>query len=153
MPPLSPACDGGVLVAGFQNSHVHLNGPAFANAKSAKATTLEGGLTALLTRYGFTTAFDIASDRDNTLALRQRLTQGELQGPRLLTAGWPLFPAQGLPVYLDHFDPAFLAGLPQPETVESALMTVKQNLATWSLMETLISVLGLLFVLLLSVFV
>lgn len=128
VPPLSPACDGGVLVAGFQNSHVHLNGPDFANAKSAKAATLEGGLTALLTRYGFTTAFDIASDRDNTLALRQRLNQGELKGPRLLTAGWPLFPAQGLPVYLDHFDPAFLARLPQPETVESALVTVKQNL-------------------------
>ena len=128
VPTLAPACDGGVIVAGFQNSHVHLNGAAFANARTAKAATLEDGLTALLTRYGFTTAFDIASDRDNTLALRARVNRGEVKGPRLLTAGLPLFPPQGLPVYLDHFDPAFLAKLPQPDSVAAALATVRQNL-------------------------
>lgn len=128
VPPLAPACDGGVLVAGFQNSHVHLNGAAFANAGTAPAATLENGLTALLTRYGFTTGFDIASDRDNTLALRARVERGELNGPRLLTAGLPLFPAQGLPFYLAHFDPAFLAKLPQPESVAAALATVQRNL-------------------------
>ncbi|MDR7335964.1 amidohydrolase family protein [Roseateles asaccharophilus] len=128
VPSLAPECEGGVLVAGFQNSHVHLNGPAFAKATGAKAATLEKGLEALLTRYGFTTAFDIASDRDNTLALRQRINQGELKGPRLLTAGLPLFPAQGLPVYLDHFDAAFLAKLPQPHSVDAALKTIRQNL-------------------------
>lgn len=128
VPPLAPGCNGGVVVAGFQNSHVHLNGPAFANARAAEAVTLEGGLTALLTRYGFTTAFDIASDRDNTLALRARVNRGELKGPRLLTAGLPLFPPQGLPAYLDHFAPAFLAKLPQPDSVAGALATVRQNL-------------------------
>jgi len=128
LPALAPGCDGGVLVAGFQNSHVHLNGPAFADAAKAPAAALEAGLTALLTRHGFTTAFDIASDRDNTLALRRRLEGGEFKGPRLLTAGLPLFPQQGLPVYLDHFDPAFLAKLPQPESVAAALATVRQNL-------------------------
>lgn len=128
IPSLAPGCDGGVLMAGFQNSHVHLNGPAFANAKAAKPATLENGLTALLTRYGFTTGFDIASDRDNTLALRKRVNDGGLKGPRLLTAGLPLFPHQGLPVYLDHFDPAFLAKLPQPDSVASAVLTVQQNL-------------------------
>ncbi len=84
---LSSSCDGDVLTAGFQNSHVHLNGPAFPKASTAKAATLEAGLAALLTRYGFTTAFDIASDRDTTLALRARVNQGEVNGPRLLTAG------------------------------------------------------------------
>ncbi|MFG6416663.1 amidohydrolase family protein [Roseateles sp. DC23W] len=128
VPPLAPACDGGVLVAGFQNSHVHLNGAAFAHAQTAKAATLEAGLTALLTRYGFTTAFDIASDRDNTLALRTRVNRGELKGPRLLTAGLPLFPHGGLPAYIDHFDPAFLAKLPQPDSVAAALAAVRQNL-------------------------
>jgi imidazolonepropionase-like amidohydrolase len=128
VPPLAPACNGGVIVAGFQNSHVHLNGAAFANAGTAKAAALEAGLAALLTRYGFTTAFDIASDRDNTLALRARVNSGELKGPRLLTAGLPLFPPQGLPVYLDHFDVAFLAKLPQPDSVPAALATVRQNL-------------------------
>ena len=128
IPPLAPGCDGGVVVAGFQNSHVHLNGPAFANAATAKAGQLEEGLSELLTRYGFTTAFDIASDRDNTLALRKRLEQGEFKGPRLLTAGLPLFPHQGLPGYISHFDPGFLAKLPQPDSVDAAVATVKQNL-------------------------
>lgn len=126
---LAPACDGGVLVAGFQNSHVHLNGSAFANAKTAPAESLSKGLTELLTRYGFTTAFDIASDLDNTLALRARVDRGELNGPRILTTGLPLFPPQGLPSYLDHMSPSFLAKLPQPDTVSSALTTVRQNLA------------------------
>lgn len=126
--PLAPGCEGGVLMAGFQNSHVHLNGKAFAKAAAAPAARLEAGLTALLSRWGFTTGFDIASDRDNTLALRSRIERGEFPGPRLLTAGLPLFPAQGLPVYLDHFDPAFLAKLPQPDTVDAALATVRQNL-------------------------
>jgi imidazolonepropionase-like amidohydrolase len=81
IPPLAPGCDGGVVMAGFQNSHVHLNGPAFSKAATAEAATLEDGLTSLLTRYGVTTAFDIASDRDNTLALRKRLERGELKGP------------------------------------------------------------------------
>ncbi len=128
VPPLNPACDGGVVVAGFQNSHVHLNGSAFAGARQAPAVRLEAGLTSLLTRYGFTTAFDIASDRDNTLALRARVERGDLQGPRLLTAGMPLFPPQGLPFYLEHFKPDLLARLPQPASVPAALETVRLNL-------------------------
>ncbi|MCE4557899.1 amidohydrolase family protein [Roseateles cellulosilyticus] len=128
VPALDAGCDGGVVVAGFQNSHVHLNGAAFAQAKDAPAGRLEAGLVSLLTRYGFTTAFDIASDRDNTLALRARVERGDVKGPRLLTAGLPLFPPDGLPVYLEHFDPAFLARLPQPATAAEALETVRQNL-------------------------
>lgn len=126
--PLAPGCDGGVLVAGFQNSHVHLNGRAFRGAASAPAATLQAGLTALLTRFGFTTAFDIASDRDNTLALRARIERGELRGPRLLTVGLPLFPPDGLPVYLEHFDPGFLARMPMPATPAAAVDVVRQNL-------------------------
>lgn len=128
VPPLAPQCDGGVVVAGFQNSHVHLLGSAFADARHAPAARMEAGLTQLLTRYGFTTAFDIASDRDNTLALRARVDRGELQGPRLLTTGLPLFPTDGLPIYLRDLDPAFLARLPQPATTEAALATVQKNL-------------------------
>jgi len=128
LPALAPGCEGGVVMAGFQNSHVHLNGSVFAHAKTAPAATLTKGLTQLLTQYGFTTAFDIASDRENTLALRERVNSGEVTGPRLLTAGLPLFPAKGLPGYLEHMDPAFLAQMPQPDTVAAALATVRQNL-------------------------
>jgi imidazolonepropionase-like amidohydrolase len=126
--PLAPQCDGGVILAGFQNSHVHLLGSAIANARTRPAAALEEGLTELLTRWGFTTVFDIASDRDNTLALRTRVDKGELAGPRILTTGWPLFPHDGLPIYLDQLDPAFRDKLPQPDSVDSALATVRQNL-------------------------
>ncbi|RQP21890.1 amidohydrolase family protein [Piscinibacter terrae] len=127
-PPLAAACDGGVILAGFQNSHVHLLGSAFANARTRPAAELEQGLTGLLTRWGFTTAFDIASDRDNTLALRARVDKGEIKGPRILTVGWALFPHDGLPIYIEHLDPAFRDKLPQPDSVDAALATVRQNL-------------------------
>jgi imidazolonepropionase-like amidohydrolase len=128
VPSLAAACDGGVIVAGFQNSHVHLLGSAFKEAGTRDSAELEQGLTRLLTRWGFTTAFDIASDRDNTLALRRRVDKGEIKGPRILTAGWPLFPQDGLPIYLDTLDPSVRDRLPQPASVASALATVTQNL-------------------------
>jgi imidazolonepropionase-like amidohydrolase len=128
VPHLAPQCDGGVLVAGFQNSHVHFIGRAFENARNAPAEPLSQALTQLLARHGFTTAFDIASDRDNTLALRERVERGELKGPRILTAGLPLFPPQGLPIYMGQLNPALLAKMPQPDTVAAALETVRHNL-------------------------
>src|ERR1044072_2118243 len=64
----APACNGGVIVAGFQNSHVHFTGDEFRDAPQQRARTLEAALTDMLTRYGYTTVFDIASERDNTLA-------------------------------------------------------------------------------------
>lgn len=128
VPALAAACDGGIVVAGFQNSHVHLIGGAFAGAPSAPAPALARGLRDLLTRHGFLTAVDIASDRDNTLALRARIERGELDGPRLLTAGLPLFPPRGLPGYMLHMAPSFLARMPQPDTPSAARDTVRENL-------------------------
>lgn len=125
---LDARCDGGVIVAGFQNSHVHLIGPDFTDARHRPAAQLQHALTELLTRWGYTTAFDIASDRENTLALRERVDKGEIIGPRLLTVGWPLFPPAGIPFYLRDQPPAFLAKLPQPATVADALKTVRENL-------------------------
>jgi imidazolonepropionase-like amidohydrolase len=127
-PSLDSRCDGGVIVAGFQNSHVHLIGPGFIDARHRPAAQLQQALDELLTRWGFTTAFDIASDRDNTLALRERVDKGEIIGPRLLTVGLPLFPPDGLPFYLRDADPAFIAKMPQPATVAQALKTVRENL-------------------------
>jgi imidazolonepropionase-like amidohydrolase len=128
VPALAPGCEAGVIVAGFQNSHAHFTGNAFANTATAPADALAHALTRLLTRYGFTTAFDIASDRDNTLALRARVERGELEGPRILTAGLPLFPPQGLPIYMGHLSPSLLAKMAQPDTVPAALETVRGNL-------------------------
>ena len=76
---------GAVLMAGFWNSHIHLMPENLLNAATAKAETLQGGLEAMLTRWGFTSVFDIASATDNALALRARINSGEIAGPMLLT--------------------------------------------------------------------
>ena len=93
-----PQCQGGVVVAGFQNSHVHFTGDEFVDARHQPAEALNVAMTQMLTRHGYTTVFDIASDRDNTLALRDRIEKGDVRGPRILTVGLPLFPPHGLPV-------------------------------------------------------
>jgi imidazolonepropionase-like amidohydrolase len=82
----------------------------------------------MLNRFGFTTVVDTASDIVNTAALRTRVDAGEVAGPRILTAGWPLYPKDGIPFYLRDLPPEFLAQLPQPSTVEEALGFVQSNL-------------------------
>jgi imidazolonepropionase-like amidohydrolase len=122
------ACDGGIVVAGFQNSHVHFTEPKFSGAKEKPAAELTAAMTDMLNRYGFTTVLDTASDLENTLALRERVERGEVPGPRILTAGFALYPRDGLPIYLSDLPPEVLAKLPKPATVEDALEVVKQNL-------------------------
>jgi imidazolonepropionase-like amidohydrolase len=125
----APQCNGGVLVAGFQNSHVHFTGDEFRDARHQRAEALDVALTQMLTRYGYTTVFDIASDRDNTLALRDRIETGEVRGPRILTAGWALFPPHGLPIYISHMRKELLDKLPQPSSIDEALKVVRGNFA------------------------
>ena len=123
-----PHCDGGTIAAGFQNSHVHFTESKFAGATRKQATELESALEEMLTRYGFTTVLDTGSDIDNTAALRARIDGGEIAGPRILTAGIPLYPQNGIPIYLRDLPREFLAKLPQPATVEQALAHVQSNL-------------------------
>jgi len=124
----APQCDGGVIMAGFQNSHVHFTGEEFQNARQRPAAELDLALTRMLTRYGYTTVFDVTSDGDNTLALRDRIEKGEIRGPRILTVGFALFPSNGLPIYISHMPKTLLDKLPQPDSVEEAVQTVRKNL-------------------------
>lgn len=121
-------CSGPVLMAGFTNSHVHLLGPAWADAANRPPTQLTQRLNAMLTRHGFTTAVDLGSDHTQTRALQQRITRGEVTGPRILTLGLPLFPDQGLPGYLDPLGPDFLARLPQLANAQQAVDAVQVNM-------------------------
>ncbi|WP_161815806.1 amidohydrolase family protein [Steroidobacter agaridevorans] len=123
-----PQCDGGVIVAGFQNSHVHFTGEEFSNARQRPAAELDAALTRMLTRYGYTTVFDVASDGENTLALRSRIEKGELRGPRILTVGLALFPPHGLPIYISHMPKELLDRLPQPDSADAAAQIVRKNL-------------------------
>ncbi len=91
-------CTGKVIVAGFWNSHVHFETGWQAIAK-VPAGQVEAHLQEMLTRWGFTTVWDLGSDPDNTLALRQRIKSGEVRGPQILMAG-DIFPLNGHPVYL-----------------------------------------------------
>jgi imidazolonepropionase-like amidohydrolase len=92
-------CTGKTIVAGFWNSHVHFTEPAFNNAASAPADAIEKHMQEMLTRWGFTTVWDLGSDPNNSLALRRRVESGEVPGPKILLAG-SIFPKNGHPVYL-----------------------------------------------------
>jgi len=94
---------GAVLTAGFWNSHIHLMPPDLLDAATAKPETLQTGLEAMLTRWGFTSVFDIASMTDNSLALRRRINSGEVTGPMLLTVGAPFYPKDGTPIYVREY--------------------------------------------------
>jgi imidazolonepropionase-like amidohydrolase len=94
---------GGTLVAGFWNSHVHIMPTELLGADKAPAATLQAALERMLTRWGFTTVFDVASGTDNTIALRRRIEAGEIAGPEILTVGDPFFPKGGTPIYVRDY--------------------------------------------------
>ena len=88
------------VLAGFWNSHVHLLRPDVMGARTRDAASLDRALNEMLTRWGFTSAFDIASVPGNTLALRERIRRGEVKGPMLLTVDAPFYPKGGTPIYV-----------------------------------------------------
>jgi imidazolonepropionase-like amidohydrolase len=120
-------CSGGVVTAGFQNSHVHFAEDAFLEATKKPAADLERAVTSMLTQYGFTRVVDAASDVNNTVALRKRIDSGEIKGPAILTAGFGLYPEKGLPFYIRDLPPEILNSLPQPATVDEAVGVVMGN--------------------------
>jgi imidazolonepropionase-like amidohydrolase len=91
-------CKGKTIVAGFWNSHVHFE-TGWHGAKDAPADKLEAHMQEMLTRWGFTTVWDLGSEPGNTLALRKSVEAGEVRGPQILVAG-DIFPENGHPVYL-----------------------------------------------------
>jgi imidazolonepropionase-like amidohydrolase len=123
-------CKGLVVTAGFQNSHVHFDQPdKWTDAANIAAPKLAQRLADMLTRYGFTTAVDTGSLLSNTVAIRKRIESGEVRGPRILTAGGPLYPPNGVPYYLKKaLPPEILKLLAQPETPEAAVKVVDNDL-------------------------
>lgn len=113
-------CRNLVFVAGFQNSHVHFTEERWTDAASQPAPKLAAQLQAMLAAYGFVTVVDTGSILNNTGALRRRIEAGEVLGPRILTAGMPLYPPDGVPYYLKDgsIPPDLLRRLPQPFDAE-----------------------------------
>jgi imidazolonepropionase-like amidohydrolase len=116
-------CTGKVIVAGFWNSHVHFM-TGWEDVPHTPAEKVEAHLQQLLTRWGFTTVWDLGSDVNNTLALRHRIEAGEIAGPQILMAG-DIFPKGGHPVYV----PAAMK-LPEAAGPEQAQEMARQYLKT-----------------------
>ena len=93
-------CTGKFITAGFWNSHVHFTEPEWQDAANAPVAKLEDHMREMLTRWGFTTVFDIASYPENTVALRRRVDAGEIAGPRIFTTAGMIYPENGIPVYI-----------------------------------------------------
>jgi len=123
------SCGGCVGVAGFWNAHVHFMEPKWNDAAHQPAKKLADQMSAMLTHSGFTTVVDTGSDGENTLALRRRVNSGEVAGPRIFTAGIPIFPAHALPYYLDALPPELKAKMAQPESPAEAAAFVDKNRA------------------------
>src|SRR5579871_6840801 len=92
-------CAGKVIVAGFWNSHVHFTEALWSGAGTMAADKLEAHMQEMLTRWGFTTVWDLGSNPDDTLTLRKRVESGAVPGPHILMAG-DIFPKNGHPAYV-----------------------------------------------------
>jgi imidazolonepropionase-like amidohydrolase len=115
-------CTGKTVVAGFWNSHVHFTQAIWKNAASAPVASLEAHMREMLTRWGFTTVWDLGSDPTDSLPLRRRIYSGEIAGPNILLVG-SIFPKGGHPVYL----PAEMQ-LPEAATPDEAAQMARNDL-------------------------
>lgn len=120
-------CTGLILMAGFWNSHVHLSTPELMDAEHLPNPKIEKQLEEMLTRYGFTTVVDIGSFLENTTLIRQKITSGDIPGPKILTTGGPLYPQNGTPFYLKPFFQKLGVTPPEVGTSEQALALVKER--------------------------
>ena len=64
-----------------------------------------------------------------TLALRHRIDSGEIPGPRVLTAGAPLFPPNGVPFYVrETLPPEVLKQMVPPKDHLEAVAAVDADI-------------------------
>jgi imidazolonepropionase-like amidohydrolase len=125
-------CTGKALVAGLWNTHVHFMEPKWNHAADLPAQQLTAQLQNMLTGYGFTSVVDTGSVLENTVALRRRIMDGEVAGPRILTSGLIIFPKDGLPYYLtESLPPDVVAILAKGEaaTPADAVRIVDEQIA------------------------
>jgi imidazolonepropionase-like amidohydrolase len=131
IPAGTPAlsCPDCVVFAGFWNCHVHFSEAKWIDAAHQPAGKLTGQLQEMLTNSGFTTVVDTGSDLRDTIALRRRIESGEVKGPRIYTAGTPLYPPHAIPFYLADLPAEVRAHLPQPDSPAEAMASVRSNIS------------------------
>jgi imidazolonepropionase-like amidohydrolase len=121
-------CYGFVVTAGFWNSHVHILTPGLLHAEKLSSEQITTQLQEMLTRWGFTTVFDIASVLENTNLIRRRIESGEVRGPRILTVGEPFWGKGGTPIYVKGFLEANHIVIPEVESTAQATGRVRQEI-------------------------
>jgi imidazolonepropionase-like amidohydrolase len=121
-------CKGLVVTAGFWNSHVHILTPGLLHAEKLSSEQITSELQEMLTRWGFTTIFDIASVLENTTLIRRRIESGEVKGPRILTVGEPFWIKGGTPIYVRGFLESNHINIPEVESTTQATQRVRQQI-------------------------
>lgn len=105
---------GRVATAGLWNSHVHLTDPRF-------LASSESMLRDVFLKYGFTTIIDTGSELSDTLALKKKIEEGNVLGPRIVTANGSFVYTNGTPSYLPGVR---LPEIERPEQAESMVAAV-----------------------------
>ena len=121
-------CKGLVITTGFWNSHVHILPPGLLHAEKLSSQQLTSQLEEMLTRWGFTTVFDIGSVLENTNLIRHRIEAGEVKGPRILTVGEPFWGKGGTPIYVKGFLEANHINIPDVESPAQGVERVRQEI-------------------------
>ena len=119
-------CTGLIITAGFWNSHVHLILPGLLHAEKLSSEQLSAQLEEMLTHWGFTSVFDIASVLENTNIIRRRMESGEVRGPRILTTGEPFWVRT--PIYIREFLDTNHIAMPEIHSKEQAATRVPQQI-------------------------
>jgi len=121
-------CKGLVVTASFWNSHVHILSPGLLHAEKLSSQQITSQLEEMLTRWGFTTVFDIASVLENTNLIRHRIDAGEVKGPRILTVGEPFWAKGGTPIYVKGFLETNHITIPDVESSDQGAERVRQQI-------------------------
>jgi imidazolonepropionase-like amidohydrolase len=119
-------CRGLVVTSGFWNSHVHILLPGLLHAEKLSSEQITSQLQQMLTRWGFTTVFDLASVLHNTNVIRHRIERGEVKGPRILTVGEPFWIET--PIYIKGFLEANHISMPEVSSTAQATERVRQRI-------------------------
>ncbi len=112
-------CSGLTITSGFWNSHVHFFERKWTDAATIPGPELSRQLQDMLTRYGFTSVFDIGSMWENTRRIRDRIESGEVPGPRIRSTGEALVAPHAVPSEQILRMLGFMA-FPAPEITDSA---------------------------------
>jgi imidazolonepropionase-like amidohydrolase len=121
-------CEGMIVTAGFWNSHVHILLPGLLHAEKLSSEQINSQLETMLTRWGFTTVFDIASVLENTTLIRRSIESGEVKGPRILTVGEPFWGKGGTPIYVKGFLEANHINIRDVESAAQGVERVRQQI-------------------------